>query len=434
MAAVIASYYSKEVAIVSLPIFVLAILFMIFRNSMKQIAWIVLFLLLGVSIIFVFVWDDPASWYRSISQEDPMRIQDDHAPLGEYIFMLDMSSEKTPSWMFPAFQPIPRGSYGDYLDSNLTLGTWIWSDQPATILSPVLSDGDRYYYEEIAITTEPKYIVVNIDLIQTPVKRLWVSLAPWIGKQTKDLRVFYDGIVLTQGKISTTEHPSFDDIDGATGIWAGKPFKNLLRNGSAESAGIRIRSSFDSIVTQFLPARASLVVTAVLDPSGAGWIFQASGLRIFRTFWGKFGWGNVPLVGGKPYRFFGGITILGILGFCFWFFNFLRRKRLPIYTNYVFVLMTLLVIVWFGVITRGTPHLGVIQMYLPVARYAAPAIIPTLLLFTIGWLEVLRIIIRWLRVRPDLQEPVRFVVYFTAFVIFDLFAITSIMSFFMRSI
>ena len=238
--------------------------------------------------------------------------------------------------------------------------------------------------------------------------------------------MYYDGLVLTNDKNNLSGMPYFNNAIGDSGSWQGEEFTNLLRNGSAETAGIRIRSGFDSIITRFLPARASLLVTSILDPSGAGWMFQASGLRIFRTFWGKFGWGHIPLIGSKPYRVIGGITILGILGFCFWLLKGLHQKKLQMYANYILVFMVLMVIVWFGVITRGTPHLGVIQMYLPVARYAAPAIIPTLLVLSIGWLEILRNIIMWLRVRSDIREPVCFVVYFGAFVLFDIYGVLSI--------
>ncbi len=431
--AVAASYYSKEVAIVSLPIFIIALLFTIFRNRLSWIPWAAVFVGAIAMVLLIFVMNDPAYWYRSTSQVEPIRQIDEHAPLGDYVFMLDASKDVTPRWMVPLFQPIPKRSISGLDSAKFSLGAWIWADTPATIRTPMIGDGYRYYYEQIEVTREPTYYAFNVEITDLSAKRLWVSLDPREGYTANELVVFYDGLVLTYDINNPSRIPDFDNANGRSGTWHGKRFNNLLRNGSAESAGIRLRSDFDNLTMKFLPARASLLLTSMLDPSGAGWIFKASGLRIFRTFWGKFGWGNVPLLGGKPYRVFGLLSMLAIIGFGIWIAHLILRKRIMRHANYFVILFSLFILIWFGAMTRGTLHLGVIQMYLPVARYAAPAIIPTLLILTIGWLEVLSIIIRWLRVPPDLREPVRFVVYLGAFAIFNLYSLYSVIIFYSRT-
>ena len=43
---------------------------------------------------------------------------------------------------------------------------------------------------------------------------------------------------------------------------------------------------------------------------------------------------------------------------------------------------------------RGAIHLSLLQLFIPVARYAYPAIIPTILLLAFGWLECLSLLVK----------------------------------------
>ena len=44
--------------------------------------------------------------------------------------------------------------------------------------------------------------------------------------------------------------------------------------------------------------------------------------------------------------------------------------------------------VWIPTLVRGVGYVGFWHVYLPVARYAGPAIIPTALVLSLGWMEI----------------------------------------------
>ena len=65
-------------------------------------------------------------------------------------------------------------------------------------------------------------------------------------------------------------------------------------------------------------------------------------------------------------------------------------------------------------------------IFIPGARYAYPAIIPTLLALNAGWLEIARPLARWLRLPPI----AKYMVYFLLFLGLDVAAIASIIRFY----
>jgi hypothetical protein len=89
----------------------------------------------------------------------------------------------------------------------------------------------------------------------------------------------------------------------------------------------------------------------------------------------------------------------------------------------------LLVGTWVGTISRGAIYLGITRLYIPVARYAYPAIIPTVTLLAAGWLE-------WLSLRKPWtawKEPARRwvpVVWLLVLGLLDAYAIASILAYY----
>lgn len=141
---------------------------------------------------------------------------------------------------------------------------------------------------------------------------------------------------------------------------------------------------------RFLPdhTRPSLLVSYALDWHGAGWQYLMTIDKLLRTFWAQFGWGHVELLGYKPYRLFALLSLLGIFGAGTWFVRRLLRKRqLP--WDIIALFAVLMLGIWAGTLSRGAIYLGITRLYLPVARNAYPAIIPTVTLLSIGWLELL---------------------------------------------
>jgi hypothetical protein len=194
-------------------------------------------------------------------------------------------------------------------------------------------------------------------------------------------------VVLVDGEYSPEKRPQFDNRRASTGIWAGKPFENLVRNGSAETSGLRVRLWADRLGAAFLPdrTRPSWIAGVLLDLRGAGWFHKDLSVHLLRSFWGLFGWGHVPMLGSRPYRFLAALTALAVVGAgIFWF-----RRRRSLSPEMLFFLGLTVAAAWVLTLVRSENYV-LLRIYYPPARYAYPAIIPTLILLHAGWSEIYR--------------------------------------------
>jgi hypothetical protein len=66
------------------------------------------------------------------------------------------------------------------------------------------------------------------------------------------------------------------------------------------------------------------------------------------------------------------------------------------------------------------------RLYLPISRYAFPAIIPTVILLCMGWVEI----VRWSFQRFQLSPWAKYLVAGLVFVLLDVYALVSIISFY----
>jgi len=236
---------------------------------------------------------------------------------------------------------------------------------------------------------------------------------------------------LVEGHRSVTIPPVFSDSRGESGTWAGEPFRNLLRNASAERAGIRVAPWVDDLGARILPdqSRPSLLVSYALDWHGAGWNYRLSLERLLRTFWATFGWGHVYLLGHKPYRWLAIVSILGIIGAVIWFTRRLIWSREKIQWDIIALFGLLLIGSWGSTLTRAAVFLGTLRLYLPVARYAYPAIIPTVTLLWLGWLELFKPFGK--RINPIRHSPSMLVALWIAVWIgLDIYSLISIQAFY----
>jgi hypothetical protein len=139
---------------------------------------------------------------------------------------------------------------------------------------------------------------------------------------------------------------------------------------------------------------------------------------LFRTFWGLFGWAHVPLLGGRPYRLILVATLAGVAGSL----PVLWQKRRSIPWDLLVLFGLTLAAIWGLTFVRGASYLGHPNLYIPVARYAFPAIIPTVMLLSVGWLSI------WKEVSFRLRLPRwgMWVLYLIPLVGLDLLALSSI--------
>jgi hypothetical protein len=389
------------------------------------VAWGLFLATVGIGLGVAFMWGDAALWYRRTLQTAPTGVVNSLAPLGEHAFQLNLSVQKTTSSIQ---QPLSTATARNLRNEPVTIGAWVWSSQPMRAQLPVLScDCGRQlqvFTKEIQIGTEPKFYRFTATL-PANASYVWVALTPLSGMEQVQGTIFYDGLILVKGEWLAQDPPRFGDADGESGLWDEQPFTNLLRNPSAEQAGPGIQSWANEIGTKIMPAwptsYPSDILVSLLDWKEAGWYYRDTATFLLRTFWAKFGWGNVPLLGSKPYRALAVVTLLGIAGAIWAIWQ--RRHALP--WEVLLLLSLALLGIWTPAILRGIGSLFG-WAYIPPARYAYPVILPTVLVLNVGWLEILSILGRLVRMASKFQ----YALYLLFFAALDAFSILSITHFY----
>jgi hypothetical protein len=195
--------------------------------------------------------------------------------------------------------------------------------------------------------------------------------------------IFGDGAVLALGDFSASVAPPRWE-DGAISEWGGQTVENLLRSPSGERGWLNPRPWADDAWSQVFGYSgqrwASLVLYTLRDWDGAGWYYRATGASLFRTFWAKFGWGHVSLLGSKPYRWLLLATVFLTLGGLWGFWRARRSLRWDVVLLYALTLGT----AWGLAVVRGAHHVFMSFVSIPVARYAFPALLPLALFFSLG--------------------------------------------------
>jgi hypothetical protein len=437
------TYFVKNTAMIVVIAYPVTILFSLLHGRWRVVAWIGLALSLLAGLAYSLRWDDPLAWYRYTSQLGPTRQKSAQAVNGSYVFDVDTSAGSTPRSSPEVFQNFPvqvgRGLAGKWV----TFGYWIWSDQELRLRSPVLKTNTKSVSENITLTKAPTFYAFQV-LLPSDTDRIWIYLSPGV-PVSSPAHIYYDGLVLAEGRRPVNELPQFDSADGSGGQWGGLPFQNILRNASAELAGPRLVPRVDLLGVRLLPDRAhpSVLLASLVDAPGSQDLYPATAGHIFRTFWAKFGWGHVPLFGEKSYQILFIITLLGLSGALLGIIR--AGKRLP-----WDVIVTLGLVVLPAVLlaeTRGGTYLLWSIYYFAPARHIFPVIIPILLVFCCGWLEIFHLLgIAWQRlvhnqkiewrsaipVPADLNTRILYGVYLLFFLGLDVLSVISIAQYYGR--
>lgn len=351
------------------------------RGKQRRVAWGILAIGLLTSTGMTLYPGEPAFWYDLRLADNTRRVKT-KAPHGEYAFKLRPSEEKSTSQLV---QPLPGESISLLKGKTVTLGAWIWANQPATVTSPGIATKNQLQQRTFEVTTQPQFFSFTAEIEADPwfIRVILPSTQP---SGDMVLTVYFDGILLVDGEYSNYGDPQFDKPDGLHGFWGGRSFNNLIRNGSAESSWWGARRTIDTRFSKIYPASLSTILASLRDWNGAEWYYRATFDNLFRTFWAKFGWGNVLLAGSKPYRPLGIVTLLAFAAAAFAAWR--RRSTLP--KSEITFLAMAGILVWGAAFFRGIGSLfGVI--FIPASRYAYPAIIPTVLALCVGWYTVIQL-------------------------------------------
>lgn len=380
------SIFTKNTAVFALVLWPVVLTFSLVRGRWRRLAWALALLALALLAVFSLRWGDAAYWHRATSQLEFTRAPHENAVVGEHVLRLVAPAQVNPPSVDALVQLVPLDVSASLRGKTVTLGGWMWASQPLSTITPALVYPQESIFNYIEAGTTPVFFAFQVQVPEDNF-RLWVTLIERLPLNT-EVQLYYDGLVLVEGRRPIDEPPLFSTPDGGQGEWGGRPFVNLLRNGSAESAWPRIRPQVDLLGVKLAPNNStpSAILAAVIDWRASWALFAFSLQRLINTFWAWFGWGHVPLLGGYPgaYWALAGVTLLAAVGALI---GVIRRWRwIPVDIFWLTLLSLLLA--WVAAITRGVAYLSEISYYLPVARHIYPVIIPMALVFTFGWLEL----------------------------------------------
>lgn len=419
IASITLCFYSRDTTIPLVFLAPFVLLFRLFRH--KTLPLMGTLLLIGIVVgVKLFTLRDASQWFFSSDGDASNRLQASSAPFGDYVFSLPAGEKVT------AFgQSFAPAFIKPFRNKTLTLGVWMWADMPAQVNLPALEyrtpDGVISSPSTlIEIGTSPAFYTATFD-IPYEAGHTWLSIVSLnYTDQTVNVyrdrfvRVYYDGFVLAEGQRSSSP-PVFEDKTLQSGTWDGEPFINLIRNPSAEHAWLGA-SKIANILKARMYIDPALYLQTIQDVQGFGWYYQASISTLFQTFWGKAA-AQIPLLGGFTYDVLQLISLLALAGILIRIIQSPSLFKQP----EILFLFFVTIAIWLPTLFRGTYWVFYFVPLVPYARYAYPAIIPTLLLMNAGLLKSLQ----WITGRLGLPRSLSILAYQTFMISLAVYAIFS---------
>ncbi len=362
----------------------LVVLFALLRGAHRRWAWVLTALTLAVGLLFLLRSGDAALWYHRTTQAQPTRAAVPNAPLGRYALRLQVTDRNSRTQIL---QFLPDNQVPTWAGQTLTLGAWMWASAPIEVAAPhlvligqpplpLLSGTPK-----VTLSTSPQFYTWTVRLPDAPLRRAWVQFEPSAVAPQTSVDVFIDGAILAQGEYPPDEGPRWGDATGEQAVWGGQPVRNLLRNASGERAWLNPQPWADALWSRVFGYQnenfASLVGYTLRDWPGAGWYYQLASSTLFRSFWGKFGWGHVSLLGHKPYRALAIVSALLLIGA-------LLTVRRDLSWEVALLFALAVAASWGLALARGAHHTLSAWVNIPVARYTFSTLLPLAIGFAAG--------------------------------------------------
>ncbi len=409
--------FTKNTVAVTLPLAGVAFLLSLCRGRFRRLVWAGIGLASFVLLIVSLAWNGAAAWYGESALGRVERQLNDTAPTGRYI--LQLTSPANGPERTRALQLFPDLGERALQGATVTVGAWMWASQEIDVRTPVLDDGVDKHYETVSVTSTPVFYAYTAQIADSATM-LRIILESGTGRSAPGVAVYYDGVVFVEGDFAQSGIPEFDEA-GEYRLWGTKTVENLVRNWSFEYVWPQVSPRLNQMIAQVFPFQPSQVLLTFSDWSSSSWYYQAAIENLLRSFWAKFGWGHVALAGTKPYRILSVMTAVGIVGSVVvaW------RKRATLPWDALLFMALMGGVIWLAAVFRGINSIAG-QIFIPGARYAYPAILPTVVVLATGWLESLdglRRVLHW----PGFPIGL---VYGALFVSLDVMAIFSVLNYY----
>jgi hypothetical protein len=281
-----------------------------------------------------------------------------------------------PKWV-DAGQPLPADRMPSP-GSTVSFGGWVWSDEPAVGRLILHTDAGAAGAVEIKTAGAPTFVSITATVPLTAQQAALIVGGRSLQADT-EASVYFDGVVLARGSYRSGSPTDLDWLENS-GTWEGKPFDNLVRNGSFELVWPDLQTATDHI-------RFADKLVVVLDPAAYGWVYWPTVRTVVRSLWADLGWSSAIILGdpdGTGWLWLTGIGLAGALALFFRDFKLMRALGiLPAVVSVALVCVA----VWMVVLMR-TDFIfwGYKLTYISRARYGFPVAIPTLWVIVKGLL------------------------------------------------
>jgi len=407
---------SKTTAWLGVPFGFIALLLSVFRTHQKWV-WVSLIGAVVVSLMFTIDWNEtiPAYYYRRAGEVKHEKSR--MAVEGDYVFVTDKDN---PSF----YQVVNKNKLLEKKKNGediFTLGVWVWANKRTEV--PFVEfkiDGVNYLtLRNITISETPAFFSSHLELPeQFRVAVLQVNNSPIKDEVT----IYWDCFILTAGNYDPLSVPQI--TSNCQNIrWGNNQIENLFRNPSAEKKWLTLREPIRQILSagfQLTPADFWVVT----DPATSLFYFRDASMYLYRTFWGRFNWGTLPLAGDKPYRIFIIPTVLALFGNGLALIHYRKKINWNFVIFFLFVLGGQLIYTLF----RFAGDWYTYYLLLPQARYFFPAVLAAGYFLCVGWYAIFNGVLSRLRVKAIYG----FVSFIALFIMYNLWAWVSIWTYWYR--
>ncbi|GAP09599.1 4-amino-4-deoxy-L-arabinose transferase [Bellilinea caldifistulae] len=380
--AIVLCVLSKTTAWLALPFGILALFLSTFHRRQKWV-WGGLLIVLAASIFFVFDVSKsiPAFYYQK--RRDVQHALMEKAVDGNYVLVTDRENRGF-------YQVIDKNQLLEethLATQKITAGVWIWANEITEIPFFRLEfNGENLLpVEKVTISQKPVFLAVSTS---APQDFRTAVLRVDIGDVNDNIKIYWDCFVLIPGDHRVSNPPSTKDNCQRVN-WDGFESENLIRNPSGEEKWFPFRYWFQKLLSQTFRF-TSADIFAIVDPPTSYVYFRDAMFYLYRTFWGRFNWGTLPLAGERPYRIFVVPVFLAFLGNGIALFTYWHRKN----WSAVLYLLMLIIAGLLYTLYRFAGDWHNYYLLLPQARYFFPNIFTAGFFLCTGWAVLMERILK----------------------------------------
>jgi len=372
-------FFTKVTVFVAIPLALLALILILFRRRGSPLLWLLPVAFIAAGIVLTMGWGDASKWYRQTDQSRTTRISVDNSPLGAHAFVLTGSS----SSQSVLRQRIPEESLESLRGKVVTLGAWVWASEPLEMIPYVVLG--LTHPQPLSLGPEPAFHAIHVEV---PAAQNQLDILLQLAGTPEGISVYFDGVVLVEGERALDQAPVIQDEAGKGVVWGGVTLENHIRNASAEAAWPYVRpgieKAFQDLTGSYLSP--TILLGSVLNWENSTTLYRITGVSLFQTFWARFGWAHIYL-NSSIYWALAGVTGLGVLGAILALWPSTKGKS----RSWMLALGWLglaAAVIWLSALLRGFFTTLDQRAYIPTARYAFPAMIPTMLVLVAGCKQV----------------------------------------------